>query len=296
MAGPVALRADAVRAVVDVERGGRVASLVIDGHEILVGPPDATDRSIRWGLFVMAPWVGRLSGGRLHWGGSAIQLPRNHGRHAIHGLTFDRAWQVDRREAASSELSIELDRGRWPFGGRVRQRLELRPDSLDLAAEIEADEPMPAALGWHPWFRRALADGDDGDLVRLRVAATDVLERRAMIPTGRTVAVRGSTDLRAGPALGSRRLDDAFVGVRESPMIDWPALRLTLRIADPLSVVTVYSPPDALCVEPQTGWPNALGLPGPVAGQAGAVIVNPGRPLRVGWSLHWQSRSPRSRE
>lgn len=291
------------RAVVDVSRGGRLASLEIRGCELLVPPYDGEDRSIRWGSFLMAPWAGRLADGRLHpsWGrpeGSGwtidpaqpvgpIQLPRNHGRHAIHGVVFDRAWRVEAVATDACELSIELDRSRWPFGGRVRQRLALVGRRLELSAEVVADEPMPAAVGWHPWFRRSLRAEDDPGRVRLGLRAAGILERVGMVPTGRVRSPAGVADLADAPELGRRRLDDAFVGVTEAPVIDWPNLRLTLEIGPPLSVVTVYSPREALCVEPQTAWPNALGLSRPAGLAAGAVLVEPGRPLRAAWSMRW---------
>ncbi len=291
---------DTARVVVDVTRGGRLASLEVAGRELLVAAPDAADRSMRWGSFLMAPWPGRLANGRIgpgwrldHGRGSRaltdpIQLARNHGRHAIHGAVFDVPWQIDAASRDACGLSVALGPRRWPFPGRVRQRLALRRGRLDLAAEVEADAPMPAALGWHPWFLRARHPGDDPRAVRVRLRAGGVLERQAMIPTGRVVAPSGSAELGDGPALGSRRLDDAYVDVFEPPVIDWPdGFRLTLEIAPPLSTVTVYTPRDALCVEPQTAWPNALGLTREAGLAAGAMLVEPERPLRAAWSLRW---------
>src|SRR5438093_4521156 len=141
------LRAGANRVLVDPDRGGRLASCSIDGRELLVGPPTDDDRSIHWGCFVMAPWPGRLAGGRFEWRGTTIRLRQTHGRHAIHGLTWNRPWTVESATADAATLSIELPRDEWPMGGRVRQRLEVTRTGLRLVAEIEAVEPMPAALG-----------------------------------------------------------------------------------------------------------------------------------------------------
>ena len=40
---------------------------------------------------------------------------------------------------------------------------------------VEADEPMPATLGWHPWFRRSI--GERSPQVRLRFEAGTMLVR-----------------------------------------------------------------------------------------------------------------------
>jgi aldose 1-epimerase len=281
---PIILRAGGAIATVDPGRGGRLASIDIGGRELLIGPPDADDRSIGWGCYLMAPWPGRLAGGRVLFRAKAQQLRRNHGRNAIHGLIFDRPWAIVARSATEVELETLLGPPAWPFSGLVRQGTRLDPEGVTLTAEIVAEQSMPAALGWHPWFRRTGADPT------LRVQADRFLETKAMIPTGELVAVAGRTDLRRGPRLGARRLDHAFVGARSPTMIEWPDLRLAIEHEPPLSVVTVFTPPHAICVEPQTAWPNALGLPEREGRAAGAVALEAGESLRATMRIAWRPR------
>lgn len=276
------LEAGDVSASLDAERGGRLASLRVGGRELLVGPPDATDRSIRWGCYLMAPWAGRLDGGRLRWRGRTIQLRRTYGRHAIHGLVSGVPWSIDAADRASAALSVSLDRDGWPFGGEVSQRVRLEPGRLVLEAEIRADEAMPAALGWHPWF---VCRGEP----RLRVDGDSVLETVRMIPTGHALAVEGRLDLRSGPILGNRRLDHAYLGVRAPVELAWPDLTLRLVTEPWLSTVVVHTPGHAICVEPQTAWPNALGLEGPTARSAGAVELAVGESMRGRLELIWDT-------
>jgi aldose 1-epimerase len=243
---------------VDLEHGARLASLVVAGRELLIGPPEPPDGSIRWGCFLMAPWPGRLADGRIAWRGRTFQLRRDHGRHSIHGLVHGVPWTVDevRQEDGGEQVvaaSIELGPLGWPFGGRVRQRLSLTPSGLRMLAEIEADHAMPAALGWHPWFLRGGADP------RVRLDADRALVTLAMIPTGESVPVRGRSDLRDGPRLGRRRLDHAYIGTSGPATITWPDLRLDVSTAPALTTVVVHTPARGFCIEPQTAWPNALG-------------------------------------
>jgi len=279
------------RAVIDLEHGARVASLTVAGRELLLGPPVPPDGSIRWGCFLMAPWPGRLEDGRLRWRDRTIQLPRTHGRHAIHGLVHGVAWRLDDLQESGRETvleaSVELAPLGWPFGGRVRQRVSLAPSRLVLRAEVEADEAMPVALGWHPWFVRRGFDPS------IRVAADRVLETWGMIPTGSTIPVRRSSDLRGGPRLGRRRLDTAYVAARGPATISWPDLRLDLEFSPPVSTVVVHTPPQAFCVEPQTAWPNALGPRHGVArrghGTEGErpLELSAGQRLAVALTIRW---------
>jgi aldose 1-epimerase len=261
-------------AVIDVARGGRLASLRVGGEELIVGPSDAADDSIRWGCYLMAPWPGRLADGRLEWRGRTVQLERTHGRHAIHGLVARVPWRIDRADAVSADLSVSLDRGGWPFGGLVRQRFRLAPGRLELDAEIVAERSMPAALGWHPWFLRR-------DDPALRVDGDQVLESSRMIPTGRLLPAKGRFDLRACPRLGRRRLDDVYVGVRPPLEITWPDLTLRLETEPWLSTVVVYTPPEAVCVEPESALPNM--------GQ-GARTLEAGQAMRASLVLAWAPR------
>ena len=264
--------------MLDPQRGGRLASWSVDGEELLVGPPDDVDSSIHWGCFVMAPWPGRLAGGRFDWRGRAIQLKRTHGRHAIHGLTWNRRWTVEATSADAATLAIALPRDQWPMGGRVRQRVRLTPTSIRLEAEIEADEPMPAALGWHPWFLRR---GDP----HLRVDAASYQLTDDMVPTGGTAPARGRTDLRGGPELGRRRLDLAYLGARSPAVVTWPGLMLTIEFEPAPAPMVVYTPRDSFCVEPLTATPNALALPPGARSAAGVRELDAGEHLTATMTL-----------
>jgi aldose 1-epimerase len=278
----IELRSGNAFAAIDPERGGRLSSLCIGDRELLVGPPDDADRSIRWGCYLMAPWPGRLAHGRFPWEGRTIQVPKTHGRHAIHGLVWNRPWRVEAAEDATATLSCELPRDSWPMGGLVRQVLTLTPDSLRQDATIEAGDAMPAALGWHPWFRR-----NEG--VALRVDATDYLETRGMLPTGRSLAAAGKMDLRGGPLLGRRRIDDTYVGVKSPLVVEWPDLSVRLETSPWLSTVVVYTPWNAVCIEPQSAIPNVLALPPEQARAAGVQMLAAGAAMHGTLMIEWSS-------
>ena len=66
---------------VDPTNGGRIASLVIGGHELLIteghGP-------IWWGCYPMAPFAGRIRAGRFRFRGRTYELPLTMPPNAIH--------------------------------------------------------------------------------------------------------------------------------------------------------------------------------------------------------------------
>ena len=255
------LEAGDARVVIHPRDGGRIGSLVVDGLELLWN--HRPDGVIRWGSYPMAPWAGRVRRGRFTFAGRAFELPVSMPPHAIHGVVHDRPWTV----VAGDEIAIDLD-DRWPFRGRVTQRFHLDPDGLEVTMALQADEPMPGVLGWHPWFRRTLAEGDAA--VRLRFDAGAMLVRD---PEGIPTGVRTMPTPPGGP------WDDAFTDLAAEPELTWPG-RLRLTISSSCSWWVVYTEPDhALCVEPQSGPPDAL--------NSGAETVQPGAPLVEAMHWHW---------
>jgi aldose 1-epimerase len=279
------LEAGSVRAIVDADRGGRLASLVIRGRERLITRPmaDAAVPEITWGSFPMVPWVGRIREGRLSWEGQAFDLPRNLGGHAIHGTAFDRPWVIEGSDDRRAVMRCRLGGGDgWPFAAEVTQVVDLSPASISFRLEVTADEAMPVALGWHPWFAR-----EGREPIRVTVPSAEVLVTMPdLIPTGARIPVDDLTDLRAGPVIGDRALDHAYVGIAGPSLIAWPDQELTME-ADPLASIVVHSTPRGICVEPQTAWPDAVRLAERGAA-TGIVTLGPHEALSASCRWTWR--------
>jgi aldose 1-epimerase len=271
--------------VLDPAAGGRVRSLVAGGRERLRPPPPhlSPDDAMRWGSFLMAPWVGRLRDGRLPFEGRVHRFEPNLGGHAIHGLCFTAPWAVERSSDREAVLSFDLAATAWPFGGRIGQVVELTPGVLRMRAEIAATgEAMPAAVGWHPWFRKP-----EGEEVWLQVPADRVLlAEDELLPTGEIAPVEGRTDLRTGRVVRMLMLDDAFVDVRRATL-RWSDLELEIQGGRTINSMVVYVADDAVCVEPQTAWPDAPTLAAAGHPDTGLVTLRQGESLVAEQTWTW---------
>ncbi len=229
------LTAPGVSATVDLERGGRLASLEIQGVEVLVGD---TGDPLTWGSYPMAPWAGRTRHGRFRFGGRTHRLALSMPPHAIHGTVWLRPW----RRLDDTTITTDLGSG-WPFAGSVRQRFLLGEGSLRVDMMLHAAETMPAVMGWHPWFRRHIR----GTEAVVEFDAGFMLERGPDgVPTGRRVTP------------GPEPWDDCFGELERFPAVVWPGvLRITIGSTGAWWVVYTEHP-DGVCVEPQTGPPDAL--------------------------------------
>ena len=220
---------------IDPDLGGRVASLVVDGNELLV-TGTADSHPMMWGIFPMVPWAGRVRRARFRYNARSIHLPVNFEPHAIHGTGYAARWSPQSDGSLTHQFPDD-----WPFGGYAVQRFELRDDGLTCTIEVHTGrQPMPAMAGWHPWYRRP---------VELTFTAAQMYERDTdHMPNGALVA----------PPPGP--WDDCFTDVDQPLHLRWPD-GPSLAITSSCDHWVIYDEPtDALCVEPQTGPPDEFNL------------------------------------
>ena len=258
------LEQDGLRVRFDPTAGGRVSSVEVQGWELLVR--EGADL-YHWGNFVIAPWAGRLRHGLLRFEGAEHRFPTNGPPHALHGLVTPLEW----REARPGTLTVELGRP-WPWRGRVTHQVDLHSDRLEHRLTLEADEPMPAAMGWHPWFPREI--------------------------TGPGGAKAGPIEIDAKPGLTYAHDDEGvpsgalvpppdhpwnycFRDLAASPRVRWPGALELLIESDCTHWVIYEEEPQAVCVEPWTAPPNSPNMPSP-------RIVTPDEPLTATMTWRWR--------
>jgi aldose 1-epimerase len=227
--------------------GARIGQISVAGQPLLVGVPSLGDRhAMAWGAYPMVPWAGRLARGRFVFDGIERHVPINHHdgngperAHAIHGLGFDRAWEVVDVSGSTCRCAISFD---WEFGGTASHTVSLFDDRIVMTLTVESTgTSFPAEVGWHPWFRKP---------DRLDVAPTAMYERDEFgIPTGRLV------DPSPGP------WDDCFANTEPIALHYDRAVAPMLTVTSDCDHVVVFDEPDdATCVEPQSGPPDAFNL------------------------------------
>lgn len=231
------LRAGDVTVSVDPVNGARLASLVVGGHELLLGLDDPVGGGDGWGCFPMIPWAGRIREGRFVADGTSVQLPLGAPPHAIHGTTFLRPWDVDGPGRFATDLGDT-----WPWRGRATHDVELTEHGLTLTIGVHAGETMPVSAGWHPWFHRTIAGAD----VEIDLPAERMWRRDDDgIPDGTLV------EPTEGP------WDDCFTALIGPVALTWPGV-LELLVESDCEHVVVYDEVDrAVCVEPQSAPPDA---------------------------------------
>lgn len=255
----MALTASTATVRLDPGGGGRIASLEVDGVELLA--PRRGGDWLLWGCYPMVPWAGRVRDGQFGFDGEEHQLELDLPPHAIHGVGYRAGW--DATGPGALRLSME---GLWPFGGWAEQRVEVSDQSLVVTMSVQATQRMPVMAGWHPCFPRQLSQGGQAEL---SFSAGHLWQRDdAGIPTGERVRVP------PGP------WDDCFSDVSGPPAVRWPGFG-SIRLESNMTSWVVYDEaPDLVCVEPQSDAPDAF--------NRDPMILEPGESLDVWMKITWE--------
>jgi aldose 1-epimerase len=257
--------------------GGSMAAWVIDGQDMLrptrIAAVEARDPFATAG-FPLVPYSNRIGQGAFEWAGQRISVARNFPPepHAIHGVGFERPWQVASRSAESATLSLKHHAdGRWPWTFEARQRITLSEDLLSVeleATNLEA-QPVPLSFGYHPYFPYHGA--------RLSFHAQGVwLTGEDSLPT-EWVKPSGALDFSDGCAVEHADVDHCYGGWNGVAMIMWPdqahALGITASRELTHAVVCIRAADAVFCFEPVAHSNNALN---PYHGASPLPVVAPG--------------------
>ncbi len=269
----IELRAGALRCEVVPERGGALAGLWLRDVPVLASMPAAQLGSARQAAcHPLVPFSNRVGQAAVVWQGT--QQPQVHhpgdAPAAIHGLGWQRPWEVLEVDATSAMLAFEHRAdGSWPFAFDCSHTLRLAPDALEmtLAVTNQSGVAAPLGLGWRTLFERrprarlALRAGGRWDMDADRLPAT------------RTAV--GGLDT----ALAALDEDRSFDGWDGAVQVDDPLLRV--RLHSGLTHLLVASDPRHLVLVPASHVPNAVHryAGGAPAQDLGLALLQPGESL-----------------
>jgi aldose 1-epimerase len=233
------------------------------------------------GVPFLAPWANRLDGDTYWANGKRYQLNpalgnlrRDGNQKPIHGLiSFTNLWKLV--EAGSDEASAwatsRLEFGRhadllaqFPWAHTITMTYRLRGGAVEVETAIEnhAAEPMPVAVGFHPYFRLHDTHRDEW---HVHLAARDHMAlSQQLIPTGERKPIEFADPY----SLSLGQLDDVFANLIRDPdgrarfHVEGGRERVTVAYGPKYTVAVVYAPKgqDFICFEPMSAITNAFNL------------------------------------
>jgi aldose 1-epimerase len=253
------LRQERLRLVLRPDLGGCIAGLWQGDVPVLRSTEAAELASSRLsGCYPLAPYSNRLGYRRFRWGGQDHTTAPNFddNPHSVHGVAWQRPWQVLSHSDAQAELSYtHTPDAHWPFAFVARQRFVLSADALEvhLGFTNTAAHPQPVGLGWHPYFPKRSRS-------RLHIELTDRWESDASgLPTRRVAQPGIDNDV------AHLSFDHCFEGWRGAARLRDEKLSLKLTSSLPYLVVFTPEQKPYYCVEPVSHVSNAIHMADPAA-------------------------------
>lgn len=259
--------------------GNMAYSMKVRGTEVFWKPAQSLAelkaKPAQMGNPLLAPWANRNEGMSYWINGKQRQFekggdlrPDGNGN-PIHGLViYTDRWQVAGRGADNGAwVRSRLDFAKhadwmrqFPFAHAIEMTYRLKNGELevDTAVVNQAAEPLPIAIGYHPWFQ--IPGGRDS--WTLHIAAKDHVELSpTLIPTGKRTPV-ASTDL----ALKGAKQDDVYTSLirdaqgRAEFWVSNGKQKLSVLYGPKYAVAVVYAPPgrDLVCFEPMAAITDAF--------------------------------------
>ena len=236
----------------------------------------------------LGPWANRLDEQAFYANGKRyafdMELGNVRGAIPIHGfLTTTSNWQVleakaDGRSAwATSRLDFYKQPAwmkQFPFAHTIEMTYRLQAGVLEVSARIQnlSAEPMPVAIGFHPYFR--LSDSSRDDWTVSIGARTRWLLAANKVPTGETTPIERLFPNPGMIALRDYDLDDVFGDLirdasgRAVMSVKGKAQKIDVLMGPNWRAAVVWAPkptaaaPDRqfICFEPMAGITDAMNL------------------------------------
>ncbi|HKE23341.1 MAG TPA: aldose 1-epimerase [Bryobacteraceae bacterium] len=265
---------------------GNIAYEIAAGGRNILWCPDSTPARLRenrtfCAIPFLAPWANRIdseaywANGRRYLLNPALgNLRRDRIGQPIHGLlNFSPLWKPAPAEAdghaavATSRLEFwrhaEL-MAQFPFAHNITMTYRLADGVLEVETALEnlGADPMPVAIGFHPYFQLHDAPRDQWR-VHLPARQHVVLDER-LVPTG----ARQPAKYADPQPLAGMQFDDVFTDLirdadgRARFWFEGRRERVTVAYGPKYTVAVVYAPPgrDYLCFEPMAAVTNAFNL------------------------------------
>jgi aldose 1-epimerase len=244
--------------------GGATTYLRLDGQDVLRPAPENVSSPLDCAAFPLVPFPGRIDNAVFRFDDRTHVLPKNFPPepHAIHGFGWQTPWRVETETENCAEMvhTHAGDVWPWPYTARQTFSLDALTMTLEMSVTNTGQTPMPAGLGWHPYFPSEGAE--------IQASVSGIWHGHG---AGGPVKLVEGEDLRLPRPAQDLALDHAFSSSACQTGINWPDKNLAITMdSAPARHLVVYTPKGKphFCVEPLTQTPNAvnMGLPEEITG------------------------------
>jgi aldose 1-epimerase len=264
--------------------GNTAYEMKVNGKPVFWSPYQSVkqfkDKPVHLGIPFLAPWANRIDGDvywangkQYHLNPDLKNFSYDGHRKPIHGLvTFTPDWKVisAKADGNSAETTSRLEFWRnpgwmaqFPFAQNIYMTHRLKDGVLEVETVIEnlSTDPLPVALGYHPYFTITDAPRDQW---KVHLAAREhFTTTNELIPNG-TEPVKYSDP----QPLQGVTFDDGFTNLtrggdgRAEFWVQGASQKISVVYGPKYQVAVVYAPPgrNFVCFEPMTAPTNGFNM------------------------------------
>ena len=270
--------------------GGAIAHYVWNELDILRRAPDdaISDENVRqMGSYALVPYSNRIGNAQLIAGDRTYALQPNFPPepHSIHGFGWQRAWRIESSTTDSVQLSLGHDPDdAWPFSCHSRQSICLNDNALTLELSVTNldTHPMPAGLGFHPFFPVTEEAYLQSQWNGVWKAGPDLLPHAWECSSP-------ATDFSHSRSISGWRIDNCFTGWNRTASLKYAEYRVAISASEACSNMVVYSPGDQrnfIALEPVTHINNGFALAAQGHLNTGVRELEPGESLSISMAIN----------
>ncbi|WP_051605643.1 aldose 1-epimerase [Polaribacter sp. Hel_I_88] len=252
------------KAKICLDQGARIVSLKFKDNFIIKEQPDF-DYKDSYASSILFPFASRIKEGKYTFEGNEYQLERNDGDNALHGLVYNKKFELFEPEEHKDNCSATFNyyeknesKG-FPFTYFLSVTYTLFEDRLKVRITVKNTDikSFPFTLGWHPYF-------NSSDLKN----STLSFKSDQKIKFSKNLITKKVKDQKTPEVfkIEDQQLDDCFILKDDKVSFSTPTYKIKITSDSEKNFLQLYTPKgkDIIAIEPMTGisdtFNNKIGI------------------------------------
>jgi aldose 1-epimerase len=270
------------KVIINLAQGGSVKELLLK-HTIVIKNDLNFKYEDSYASAVLFPFANRIKNGKYSFEGKNYQLDCNHKQNAIHGLVFNKNFNLLEYKVGEKKASLTIQykeqnsRKGFPFLYAVFITYTLTDKKLYVSIKIKNTDTQsfPFTLGWHPYF---YSDNLSESVVSFSSDKKVELDENGI--TKELTTHQTALELKIKDTF----FDDSYTLQNDTIEFFTPKYQLKITSDSLENYIQMYTPKNRkmIAIEPMTGVSDSFN------NKVGLQILNPNQEFNLKWKLHFK--------
>lgn len=262
-----------------LDQGARLHELKFNGVCLINEQPNF-DYGTSYASSILFPFASRIRDGKYKFQEEEFQFNCNDGNNALHGLVYDKKFELFEPEEHKNNCSVTLNyyEKKWsegfPFKYFLSVTYTLFEDRLKVRVIVKNmdEKAFPFTLGWHPYF-----NSNNLHESTLAFNSDKKVEFDESLITKKIVDYKSSAIFK----IEDQQLDDCFILTDTKVAFNTPSYKIEMTSDAKQNYLQMYTPKDmsVIAIEPMTGISDSFN------NKIGLQVLEPDRTYAVNWNV-----------